>query len=174
MKRLLFLTVFLAFSCGEREDAEKIDRGLEGRWQSFEVKCHREIAFLKDQFFNEVARCHDNDQSHISTGIWSRSQDNVITMKYVESTNQHMDDVEIHAILDLDQDRVLLTNLAETIILRRVSNKPELGYPFPNPGKNKPTPKKPDDRNCIEIIVNNNNSNQNDNDNTIIKCQEST
>lgn len=167
MKKLLVLLLsFFVLSCGEREDREKPPKGLEGRWQSYEVRCYREIVFLKDQFFQEVAKCRDKSKSHTSTGIWSRSQDNVISMKYVESTDLHRENVEIHAVVDLDEDRILITNLKETVVFRRVSNHAE--YRFPQPTVPSVNPK-PD---CPDIIINNSNNNNNGNTNTNDVCKE--
>jgi len=165
-KLLIILLTLLSTSCGKRTSAEK-EIGLEGRWQSYESKCYRELIFLKDQFFQEVMKCQTHTQPYVSTGLWSRSGD-IITMQYADS-DMHGELVEISAIIDLDGDRILITDLNETIVFHRVSNKAEAKYPWWSSPETDEEDEDEEDG-CTEVIinVNNNNVNQNDNNNSCV------
>lgn len=166
MKNLILLILFtgLLTSCGKRAEGER-HLVLEGRWQSYEAKCYRELVFLKDQYFQEILRCQDASENMVSTGLWSRSGDNVITMKYVDS-ERHGDEVEIHAVVDIDHERMIITNLNQTLVFRKVSSKPE--YRFPSGNVPTPLPPKDDDKEeaCTELIITIDNKNINTNTNT--------
>ncbi len=172
MKILVFMSLVILFSsCGKREDKTDPPKGLEGRWQSYEVSCYRELVFLKDQFFQEVSTCNNSSTSIVSTGIWSRSADNVISMKYLDSTDQHLTNVELHAIVDLDQNRIMITNLKETVLFRRVSDKPEVRYPNQQSAR-PPPPSESGEEDCDKVNITINNTNHNDNDNKNVNCEE--
>lgn len=135
MKRVLLVVMaaLMMCACGDTGTKKKIVSGasMEGRWKTFELGCHREIEFLDSQFFTEYVYCPDKGYQE-GTGIYSRSQDGVITLRYKESSCSHLRDTEISAFFEVGSDKVVITDLEKTFVLHRVSGGESFGGMSPS------------------------------------------